>query len=131
MPCKCKVRSSNHHNNTKGDIPARERFPGQKNPFPGKVSWAEKLSDWERFSGLGREISAQERFLGKVLFLGKVFLAEKSLPRKVYCEKFSCWKSYMGRVFQIVKVAQIGLEQNFRQNTRSSKLGNSSQNQQK
>ena len=112
MPCKCKVRSSNHHNNRNRDIPARERFPGQRNPCPGKVSWAEKLSDWERFPGLerypgqrnicpgkvsgksalpgkgflGREISAQESLLWKVLMLEK--LHGKSFPD---CKGCSDW----------------------------------------
>ena len=61
MPCKCKVRCSNHHINTNRDITARARFPGQRNLWPGKVSRAEKYlprkgfwekhSFWERFPG--------------------------------------------------------------------------------
>ena len=94
-----------------------EMYPGQRNPWPGKVSVAEKslawkgiwekFSSWERFHGqrnlclvkvsgktfpdcigssgkvtgkgfLGIEISAQEKFPVKILFLGKVSWADNS-----------------------------------------------------
>jgi hypothetical protein len=43
---------------------------GSTNFWPGKVSCTEKCLSWKGF--LGREISALERFLGKIIFLGKV-----------------------------------------------------------
>jgi hypothetical protein len=66
-----------------------EKFPCQRNLSLGKVSGK---------SFIVREISARERCLGKVIFLGKLSFAEKCLPKK----SSHAEKCYIGIVFQIV-----------------------------
>ena len=136
MPCKCEIgcidKSLPRKGFLGGEIPAWERFTGQRNHRLGKVSWADEslprkvywkmFSSLERFPGqrnlcpgnvygknslakkplagkgiLERGISAQDRLLGKVLFIEKVSWAYKFLPGKGFWEEFS-------------RVDQIGVE---------------------
>ena len=119
MHCKCKVGYSNHHMNT---------------CFPNAIQ-TEKTLPGKGF--LGRETSGLEGILGqnmlllKVLFLGKVSWAEKSLLRKSFWERFHeqrnlCLVKFCEKSFPDGKCCSY-----WRQNAWSSKLGNSSQNRQK
>jgi hypothetical protein len=72
-----------------------KRFPGQRNlwpdSYPGKRNiYPEKVSGIFFYHGkgfMGRAISAQEMFLGEVVFLEKVSQEEKSLPALKWINK--------------------------------------------